>query len=241
MSKKTIKEVHRELLVLLKDIDKICTNNNNYINYSLFAGTLIGAVRHQGFIPWDDDADVVFERKEFEKFVQVLPSEFEIFRNPWVPRFRKKGSDIFIDIFVFDNTSEKANQQKAQILKLKFLQGTLKDKITLAKGGIIGKILSLITYMIGFPFSKKYKLNRYDVVAQQYNFKKSNYIFSSLDQFKYIGHILPKKIIKTYKKIDFEDTQLMIMEGFHEYLTKFYGDYMKLPDEDKRMPEHGNV
>ncbi len=236
---KKIKDLHDELLVLLKDIDRICTNNN--IKYSLFAGTLIGAVRHQGFIPWDDDADVVFEREEYEKFIRVLPSEFEIVKELWVPHFKNKSKDIFVDVFVFDNISDVPSKQKKQILKLKFLQGTLKKKLTLSKGGIPGKFLSALTYMIGLPFGQKAKQEKYDAVARQLRNENTAYVFSSLDQFKYISHILPKAIFNSYKKIRFEDTELMVMDNYHEYLTKFYGDYMKLPDEDKRIPEHGST
>jgi len=235
----TIKKVHNELLYLLKEIDKICKENN--IKYSLFAGTLIGAVRHKGFIPWDDDADVIFERAEYEKFLKVIPSDFEIFRNPWVPRFTtKNGNGIFIDIFVFDSISDNPTNQKNQILKLKFLQGTLKDTLTVNKG-VVGTVLSTITFGVGKLFTTQQKIKKYDSIAQSQNNNNTDYIFSSLDQFKYIGHVLPKSIVADYKYVDFEDTQLMIMQGYDIYLTKFYGNYMKLPDVNKRIPEHGNA
>lgn len=237
--KNSIEELHHDLLSLLKDIDAICKQNN--IKYSLFAGTLIGAVRHKGFIPWDDDADIIFERKEYEKFIKVIPPEFKLFRNPWVPRFTKiDGDGIFIDIFVFDEISDKLSEQKNQILKLKFIQGMLKDKITTNKG-LVGTTLSAVTFIIGKLFSTEQKVKWYDTIAQSQNTGKKQNIFSSLDQFKYIGYVLPNTIIKGYKLVDFEDTQLMIMEGYDQYLSTFYGDYMKLPTEDKRIPEHGNI
>lgn len=236
---KDIKIIHSELLKLLQTVDSIC--DKNVINYSLFGGTAIGAIRHHGFIPWDDDADIVMTRKNFQRFCSCIPDEYEIIRNSWVPRFKKIDTELYIDLFVFDQTSNSTNKQKLQILKLKFLQGALKDKPTLNKGSIVEKLLSLGTYLFGLPFSHQQKLKYYDKVAQSYKEKSTNFVFSSLDQFKYIQHILPKNIIDNYKMTTFEDTELMIMEGYDFYLTKFYGDYMQLPPVEERIPEHGNV
>lgn len=232
--------VHQALLGLLKEIDEICVHYQ--INYSLFGGTIIGAVRHQGFIPWDDDADVVFERKEFEKFIKVLPKEFELIRDPWVYRLIKKSGHISIDIFVFDVISSNSFVQKTHILKAKFLQGTLKSSLQLSKGGLIGKILAVATYLIGLPFTRRFKLMLYDKIATKYNYLLNyQFLYSSLDQYKYIGHVLPKRIVETYSRVKFEDVHLMIMTNYHEYLSKFYGDYMSMPPKENRIPAHGRV
>src|SRR5699024_6105463 len=181
------------------------------------------------------------ERSEYEAFIKALPDEYEIFRNPWVPRFRRKDSDLYIDIFVFDYTSNILWKQKMQILRLKFLQGTLKDRVTLDRGGLLGKILSLITFIVGKPFSTDSKVRTYDKIAQKYNTEKTNFIFSSLYQFKYIGHVLRKEIVGDYQRIPFEGTELLLMKGYDSYLSKFYGNYMTPPPKEKRIPEHGNA
>lgn len=234
-----IKELHQNLFSLLIEIDSICAING--IKYSLFAGTLIGAIRHHNFIPWDDDADVVFERVEFEKFLKCVPDNFEIFRDPWVPRFRRKGSAVFLDLFVFDSTSNIKWKQDWQILRLKFLQGTLKSFPSLKKGSVFEKTVSVMTYLLGLFFSKSMKVKMYDRVASMHNNSTAYFIFSSLDQFKYIGIVIPREAVNSYEKIDFGGAQLMIMSGYHSYLTQFYGDYMQLPPVEKRIPEHGNV
>ena len=87
---------------------------------------------------------------------------------------------------------------------------------------------------------KNFKLKLYGKFAEMFNDKNSKYIFSSLDQFKYIGKILPSKILNSYIKVDFEGTELMIMKGYDLYLRKFYGDYMKLPKTEHQKPEHGD-
>ena len=70
MDNPSIKEIQEELLILLKKFHSICMENG--IKYSLYAGTLIGAVREKGFIPWDDDVDISFTRAEYEKFRKVI-------------------------------------------------------------------------------------------------------------------------------------------------------------------------
>lgn len=239
MKKEKIEKLHIELLKLLKDFDKLCTVNK--INYSLFGGTLIGAIRHNGFIPWDDDADIIMERQDYDMLLKVLPEEFEVIRYPWVPRFKSKTNNLFVDLFVFDHTSNNENLQKLHVLELKLLQGTLKNSINFKKGGLVLIALSVITYLVGLPFSKTFKLKIYDSIATKYNFHNTNYILSTLDQFRYIHKILPSSVIKSYINVPFVDTELKIMQGYDIYLKMFYGDYMQLPPEHLQKPEHGNV
>jgi lipopolysaccharide cholinephosphotransferase len=73
MSSVTVREHQAALYELLCEFDRICRKHG--IRYTLFAGTLLGAVRHGGFIPWDDDADVLMLREDYEKFLEVAPTE----------------------------------------------------------------------------------------------------------------------------------------------------------------------
>lgn len=233
-----LKDFHKELLYLLKELDTICSKQN--IKYSLFAGTLIGAIRHKGFVPWDDDADVVFERREYDKFINNLPSEFTIDVDTWVTRFSHKNNPkIYVDIFVFDRTSNSKILRNLHVISLKALQGTLKSKVTKGKGLISG-FFSYALHIIGLPFFKSFKLKVYNKFAVIFKHKKSGYMFSSLDKFEYIGKFLPDTILKSYSKVDFEGVELMILDGYDFYLREFYGDYMQLPKIEDRIPEHGD-
>ena len=85
----TLDEIHEELLCQLRDIKAICDRHG--IEYNLMCGTLLGAVRHKGFIPWDDDVDLLMTREEFTKFRQIYPKEcdsrFELtYLDTWTPR-----------------------------------------------------------------------------------------------------------------------------------------------------------
>ncbi|WP_299101668.1 LicD family protein [uncultured Winogradskyella sp.] len=236
----SIKDLHNELLDLLKALDDVCSKHN--LKYSLFAGTMIGAIRHKGFIPWDDDADVVFERSEYDKFLKVIPDGFAISSNNlWVTRFVSVDNPkICIDIFVFDNISSSKISQKLQLFGLMAIQGTLKGQVTKDKG-VFGFVFTGVLYVIGLIFSKSIKLKAYDKLATFFKNKDTDYMFSSLDKFAYLGKILPKSILKSYSKVNFEGVELMILDGYDLYLNKFYGDYMQLPPTEMQVPEHGNL
>ncbi|MDD6051184.1 MAG: LicD family protein, partial [Clostridiales bacterium] len=88
-TKLTLDEIHAELMEQLRDITRVCQAHG--IEYNMMCGSLLGAVRHKGFIPWDDDIDLLMTREEFEKFRRVYPQEcdrkFELtYLNTWTPR-----------------------------------------------------------------------------------------------------------------------------------------------------------
>ena len=129
------KKVWAAELQMLEKFDEICQKHN--LTYYAYYGTLLGAVRHQGFIPWDDDIDVVMFRDDYEKFQAIAPEEFKepyFYQNTYTdrvmwalskirdsrttavePQFRHLGSSfhqgIFIDIFPFDNVKDGVNSQ----------------------------------------------------------------------------------------------------------------------------------
>ena len=86
--------VHQANLTILKEIDRICRKYN--IKYMLDAGTLIGAVRHKGFIPWDDDADVAFTRNQYDAFMKVVKRELPQGLSLWSPTAFGMGRDSMI-------------------------------------------------------------------------------------------------------------------------------------------------
>ena len=126
-NKKTLKHLQKVELMILKDFIKICDENN--LNYFLYGGTLLGAIRHKGFIPWDDDLDVIMFRKDYEKFLKIMENneindKYEIldirYNEDYFFNFGKMilnntklhsvdysqikfNKGIFIDIFILDN------------------------------------------------------------------------------------------------------------------------------------------
>ena len=101
-----LKEMHGELLKLLHLFDTFCQQHS--ITYSVSSGTLLGAIRHNGFIPWDDDLDITLSRKEYERLISIISSsrELKCEKVLWIDRIRLKDQDYSyaptIDVFVWD-------------------------------------------------------------------------------------------------------------------------------------------
>lgn len=147
-----IKKVQKAELDILLEFHRICKKNN--IQYQLFAGTLIGAIRHKGFIPWDDDIDVSMLRSEYDKFLNVVEDELkeeyffqsfetdENYMNKFA-KIRKNGTvfkeelvsdldmhhGVYIDIFAFDNIDLKSSRGRHQIWMLRTIDSFFKYRI----------------------------------------------------------------------------------------------------------------
>lgn len=242
--------IQNKLLSLLKDFDFFCRQND--IQYSLESGSLLGAVRHNGFIPWDDDLDVVLDRGNYCKLVkcfQCNPNDSIIFERKtketlWIDRVRLKNrlegdkEAPTIDIFIFDNTPN--NRFAARIKKnaILALQGMMKSRLNLKKGSFVMRVCSLFTWLLGraFPLNLKYSMyNRVSAWGNNKECRKGscyNYIFSE------IGVLYDSNILKRIIYHTFEDTEMPITAEYDHVLSTLYGDYMTLPDETKRVPQH---
>lgn len=238
-----VHEIQVNLLKILKEFHELCIRND--IKYSLYGGTLIGAIREKGFLSWDDDADIMMERKEFNKLIKILSSDFKIVTTEsWVPRLVYKNAaklegGRFVDIFIFDNAPDNTVKHKLKVLKLRVLQGTLKRHISWSKYSLKGKILAVIPYILGKLMSKRQKLSAYERIAQ--DDKKTTYVCAYKDQYRYMSNRFKREVVRDYIKVPFEDLTLLSMAGYHEYLSKVYGDYMTPPPEEERRPDHGHA
>lgn len=238
-SEPQLAELHEKMLTLLKNFHMVCVENG--VNYSLHGGTLLGAIRDKGFIPWDDDVDVSMTREEYEKFMaasrnMALPdnTEFRVVER-W-PMFVQKFSDgscLSVDIFIYDGISEHRLLQKCKYIGIMFFDGMLKTKELIKATRISNKYgrfkysLFYLAYLIGklFPTDRKYRW--FDHFSKKWFCGNSACIHRSNDQYYGISMILPKDDMSSYKLVSFEDTCFLVTENAHDVLTQIYGqDYM---------------
>ena len=245
-----LKLIHAEILDLLKLFDAFCTAND--IRYTLDAGTLLGAVREHGFIPWDDDADVAMTRAEYEKFrgaarrgplpEDVTFSEFSA-QHPrvWMRRPGRPGA--WIDLFIYDYITENRALQKLRLLGCAFFLVFTKNKTSLEisrkNGGHRGLRARLMTfgYLLGKPFSPRTKARLQNAFAKHALHGRRTLIHRSNDAYSFIGRILPAGVMSRYERMSFEDVPLMVTSDYHDVLLSTYGaDYMT----PKRQASHDN-
>lgn len=241
-------------LEMLKDIVSFCKDND--ITYSLAYGTLLGAVRHGGYIPWDDDIDICLPRPDYERFVNSYKNDTKNYQvveyrktNGYLLPFAKVSNEntvlneymydadvfgVYIDVFPIDGFSDKKQIFKSKWL-LKFLntkKAVLGKNRTLIKDFVlaIGKVILL-------PFSVKSILDKMHAIATSASYNESEFteIFCSSTADK---EIVPRNVFEKSTLIKFEDTMVNVPEKYDEYLTYLFGDYMQLPPEDKRVSHH---
>ncbi|MBR5273307.1 MAG: LicD family protein [Clostridia bacterium] len=265
MEKDLLYGVHYADFELLCELDRICKKHN--IEYFLIAGTLLGAIRHGDFIPWDDDVDIALKRPDYDRLMQVIDSELgERFEhvNPHVDKrffdaiskinyvesfmrtptpedeyYENHHNRVALDLFVLDNACD-GFRFKLQLVLLKALYGLAmahRYKTDYKKYSFGEKIKVFVLSTIGRLFSTKRVMKWYDK-ASLIASDKGEYCFISNDQFK--------NIAKRYKKTWFEGTSTVTIRGREfpapigkeNMLTVVYGDYMTPPPKSEQAPLH---
>lgn len=245
-----LREVHAETLEALKLFDALCTEYG--ARYSLHGGTLLGAMREHGFIPWDDDADVTFTREEYEKFRDgarrgPLPehlkfSEFSA-QHPrvWLRRPGRPGA--WIDLFIYDNISENRVARKLKLLGCAFFLAFTKTPESMAvsrKAGVqkgAKAALMHLGYAMGRPFPVRLKARMMNAWCKHAFPGRRSLIHRSNDQYSAMQMILPAEAMREYIRVPFEGVMLMVTKGWHEVLVSSYGEDYMTP---KRVASHDN-
>lgn len=235
--------VHAELLELLRDAVRVLDLEE--LPYSLICGTLLGAVRHGGFIPWDDDIDLVMSRESYERFAAVYPGMASDgfwldLTDTWVPRVRKAGGrkTAFLDLFILDPLSTSKARRAWKLFRLKALQGMLKEETDYHRFSFVKRMLLRATNWLGKPFSKTAKLRAYGHIARTGN-PESPWVHMGNGAFSLLSIPFATDTFARLKPARFEELTVRIPENDAEVLTKLYGPhYMTPPPEDQRVPLH---
>ena len=236
--------IQNELLDIMKIFHNFCVENN--IDYSLYGGSCLGAVRHKGFIPWDDDLDICVDRKNYIKLIKVFDdcTQLKCIPTIWINRIQKKDAikimDYIptLDVFVIDNVPNSQFKFKVKLLLLSVLQGMLKEDVSYKNFSTINKFFLFTTHVLGLFFSKKTLRNWYNAVSQIGNNKPAAFVHCSNTSYSWIRNIYPINTWQHLNLVAFEDAFFYIPTEYDTYLKICYGDYMKLPTEKNRVPEH---
>ena len=252
MDEAILRDFHCRLALLMHEIHKICIDNN--IKYTMMGGTLIGALRHKGFIPWDDDIDIGMTYDNYKKFVKIAFSikhewvEFDLAgitnnyycpfikaydsRTTFVESNRDIPRGIFIDIFPIIYAGSNKIEAYFQFKKHRFLQALLKRK---AYHFDTGHLREKFLTTLARPISVNILMA---AINKQYEhlYKKKVYFSSDMDGT--VKGIVPTFYFDTYKLYDFENYKFMAMENADRYLRLVFGNYMELPPLEKRVPHH---
>jgi lipopolysaccharide cholinephosphotransferase len=255
-----LKKLQEIELGILKEVLKIC--KEAAITCFLWGGTAIGAERHGGFIPWDDDVDVIMLRDDYDKFLEIapklLPGDLFLQNHTtdrhcpcYFTKIRKNNTlflekyamhkkmhhGIFIDVFVLDTIPENAQEQRWFFLKNRLLvQLYLAKHLTTSFTGKVNPLKIGIRKLLHFlllPIPADFLYQRLDKHARKYHDIRSGYLHQSGEDRK-IPFIYKKSDFSSAKKIIFESIDASVPVENHELLIYRYGDYLKIPPEDRR-------
>ena len=250
-------EEKRIILNILINFDCFCRDNN--LKYYLSGGTLLGAIRHKGFIPWDDDIDVCMPRKDYEQLIKIFPKiyrnkfilkciEYKNFKYPFIKIVNintkiinkyvnnEMENNLWIDILPVDGLPQNNNDLKRIYKSVKFYRKLL--MLNFANIGEGKTLLKQVFKPLFILFAKFIGVNRciteIEKIAKAYDYDKSDYVGAITWGLYGVGERMKKSEFEKTVYVDFEGYKFPTFSCWDSYLKALYGDYMKLPPVEKR-------
>lgn len=262
----SIKETQRISLELLNVVANVC--EEQHLRYALIYGTLIGAVRHQGYIPWDDDIDIMMPRPDYEKLLQYLKKHIgeyphiQIFNPdecadyPYmitrisdnryvidVDNEKPYGMGVFIDVYPYDGLGNSKKEAlkfglKGDRLSSLCYQATRRRFAIETTTSNVRKILKYPVYLYAKLRGKEVFQRKLDKLAGIKEYDESNYVGCVVWLSWGEKDIFPRKWFEETILVKFDKYKFRIPKEYDALLRYEYGDYMKLPPEKERVGHH---
>ena len=259
LDNKTLRKVQLVQLEIAKEIDRVCTEND--IKCFIIGGSLLGAIRHKGFIPWDDDLDIGMLRKDYEKFVKIASASLnrkyifidwksdsnyphpmgKVIKKGTIYKERKRNDlgeqGIWVDIFPYDDFSM---ESRRTFFELKVIRSLIRAKCNYQtwhsnRGIILMKYIKNLPFRIVAPFfNKNFLIDIYEKISMG---KSGKNVYENGTE-NYEKWCFKKDFFTRLKKVQFEDYCFWAPEQYDEYLKIAYGDYMELPPVEERENKH---
>lgn len=257
-----IEQIKKCLVYMMGEFHKIC--EDNHLIYNVFGGTMLGAVRHKGMIPWDDDIDVTMPRSEYNKLKVIVEQKYgdsfkvksfpdsthaypfakfvmkdSILIEPLKKAYRTGG--LYIDVFPVDGYPDTAIE-KSYFKKLRrYKWFRCYSLVYLApRHGFINNIkrilIAAFSTMCTLPGVKFY-LRKEVSMGEKYDYDSSEYVLLQGAGWNEKGK-LKKSVYLNRKLYDFDGIKVWGIADYDEHLTRLYGDYMTMPPEEKRVSNH---
>lgn len=257
----SIDEAKQIQIDILKDIHAFCEENG--LHYTLIFGSLLGAIRHKGYIPWDDDIDIAMPRPDYERFIASYKSKNGFYHaydyrkdpdyhNPYAKvadtrtileeNVSMKNIGINVDVFPFDYLFDTKEECFSFIHKLDSLKKIFRIKLVKPgkKNSFVKRCLIRLAKIIACPWSmKKITEKEYELVNTLNN-DKAAFVGLAVDPEIDAAYrsVYPRRMFENFIKVPFDNEEFMVTADFDNWLTQMYGDYMTPPSDVNRTSPH---
>lgn len=260
----TIRQLQTKLQEIFLYFKKICEENN--LVYWCGGGTMLGAIRHKGFIPWDDDLDVFLPREDYEKLYRIWEqvadtAHYALVRTDkshnyhhtamnlvdltttYIPKHSVNEDNMFgvyIDVIPFEGCPASRIKQYIQIYHSVMYSVYNVQRLPDNQGNLLKIPTKILLGLVGSS-EQRYKIwKKHEIEMTKYPFGTAKYVKETITSFKGLFRIYDREIFETIE-VPFEDITIKIPKGYDYYMKQIYGDYMKIPPIESMASRYGTV